>query len=115
VVSRLALRIERVADLESPGVASYPITLELTSMEDYRVPRAWARALPAAGMAGIHYRGRFSYVSGDSWALFGNAGPGGDAAVDPSQIDGFEACRQAGVSVLPAPPTDLAGLTIEDP
>jgi hypothetical protein len=114
-VSKLLIQVDRVADLESRDVADYPITLELTSMEDYRVSRAWARSFHSAGTRGIHYRGRFSYVLGDSWALFGAAGPDESADTDPAPVDGFQACEQAGIRVLPAPPADLVGLTIDRP
>lgn len=115
VVSELEVRVLRVADLESPGVAAYPITSELTSMENYGVPRAWARAFDNGGFGGVHYRGRFSYMVGDSWALFGPSGADHERPVDPNPIDGFDACADAGVPVLPEPPSDLVGLTIYDP
>jgi hypothetical protein len=115
VVSKLAVHVERVADLESVEVARFPITSELTSMNDYRVPQAWARVFDASGFEGVRYRGRFSYVVGDSWALFGPAGGDDTRAVDPSPTDGFDACAEAGVPVLPEPPSDLVGLTLVHP
>lgn len=115
VVSELEVRVLRVADLESPDVALYPITSELTSMEDYRVPQAWARAFDDGGFNGVRYRGRFSYVVGDSWALFGPAGADESRPADPNPMDGFDACVEAGVAVLPEPPSDLVGLTIVNP
>ncbi|MFD4422818.1 RES family NAD+ phosphorylase [Agromyces sp. NPDC058484] len=113
VVSRLELpRRLRAADLESPGVGGYPITAELTSMSDYSVPQAWARAFDDAGFGGVHYRGRFSYFDATSWAVFGPAGPDDRRPVDSNPIDGFDACEEGGLTVLPAPPTDLVGLTV---
>lgn len=113
VVSSLPLTVERVADLESPEVANYPITIELTAMDDYAIPQAWASAFDQAGFRGIRYRGRFSYVTGDSWAIFGKAGPTEALPGDTSPLDGFEACARAGVPVLPEPPSSEVGLTIE--
>jgi len=115
VVSKLAVHLSHVADLESADVGNYPITQELTSMEDYQVPQAWARAFHAAGMSGIHYRGRFSYTAGDSWAMFGAGGPDSTSPVDPNPVGGFDACGLANIRVLPAPPSDLVGLTVERP
>lgn len=112
VVSELEVHLTNVADLESPDVAHFPITSELTSMDDYPVPQAWARALDDSGFTAVHYRGRFSYVLGDSWALFGPAGDDERRAADASPIDGFDACAEAGVPVLPEPPSDLVGLTL---
>ena len=112
VVSKLEVTVKQVADLNAPRVGEYPITSELTAMDDYRVPHAWARALSEVGMAGVRYRGRFSYSSGDAWAIFGGRGPDESRAADPTPMDGFDACALAGVAVLPAPPSDLIGLTI---
>lgn len=112
VVSKVEVNLARCADLESPDVSEYPITSELTSMDDYRVPHAWARAFSEEGFEGIRYRGRFSYPLGDSWALFGDAGHDESRPDDPAPLNGFDACALARVAVLPAPPTDIVGLTI---
>lgn len=112
VVSKLNVSVKQVADLNSPKVREYPITSELTAMDDYRVPQAWARAFSGAGMAGVRCRGRFSYSLGDSWAIFGGAGPDEARSADPTPMNGFDACALAEVAVLPAPPSDLVGLTI---
>lgn len=114
-VSRLALPLGLcAADLEAPRVAEYPVTGELSTMGDYRVTRAWAEAFADAGFEGIHYRGRFSHFEGNSsWAVFGAAGAHDEApTLVRDELDGFEACAVAGMRVLPAPPSEVVGLSI---
>ena len=46
----------RLADLSAAAAYGYGVAGELSATPDYTAPRAWARALQAAGFAGIRYR-----------------------------------------------------------
>lgn len=65
----------RLADLTAAAAYSYGVTGELSAAPDYTAPHARARALQAAGFAGIRYRVRHDprgHLVGIAW--FGRAG-----------------------------------------
>ncbi len=74
VVAARASRGRRFADVTHPAAVRWGVGAELQTMGDYRVPQAWARALDAAGFAGVRYSTRFTSASAaNAWAVFGAA------------------------------------------
>ena len=75
----------------------------------YRKTRRWAEAFRQIGRCGVRYEARFTTVAeANAIALFGDAGDAGTAKgwpPDPSPIPGDEACRMAGLTVVPLPRT----------
>lgn len=104
----------RFAAVSEPDAARFGVTAELTSMPTYAVPQAWAEAFDAAGFDGIRYTARFTPGPANSWAVFGPAGahPLGRVV---EVIPGIEACRRAGLRVLPGIPPSSALTTLPPP
>lgn len=96
------------------GTDNFPLTSELTSMPDYSIPQAWAAVFDDAGFDAIHYRGRLSSSSLASWALFDDEGEHADY-VTGATVSGREACKSAGIRVLPPPPSAASLLRVIPP
>lgn len=96
------------------GTENYPLTSELTSMPDYSIPQAWAAAFDQAGFDAIHYRGRLSSSSLASWALFDDEGEHPDY-ITGATVSGRQACQNAGIRVLPPPPSAASLLRVVPP
>lgn len=97
----------RCAAVNHVDAAKHGIVRELTTMADYTVPQAWAKAFEDAGFDGVFYGS--AYTTGDpaAYALFGDAG-----VPDPSaghtathHMSGEEACKALGWTVANTPVT----------
>lgn len=104
----------RFAAVSEPDAARFGVTAELTSMPTYAVPQAWAAAFDASGFDGIRYAARFTPGPANSWAVFGPAGahPLGRVV---EVVPGIEACRRAGLRVLPDIPAAKALTALPPP
>lgn len=113
-VTEIIPPVGRGANLEHEDVANYPVTGELSNLKDYEISRAWAAAFDASGFDAIHYRGRLSHAYGVAcWALFDDAGA--KSYQTGATMSGRDACAQAGIKVMPPPPTDPSTLRIATP
>lgn len=106
-VSALVLPMDvPAANLDSNHAADrYAVTGELATMIPYEVPRAWARALHDAGLAGITSRLRFSPGRSRGLALFGAAGEHHEWPADDEPTEAIAVARRMGLFVL-EPPDD---------
>ena len=94
-------RSTECADLASAQAAQFGATRELETDGDYTMTRPWAWAFAATGQVeGIHYGSRFTSGPARAWALFGAVGACKLQVI--REIPGEEACRQAGIRVIPA-------------
>jgi hypothetical protein len=101
VVAARASRGRRFADVTAPDAVRHGVGAELQTMVDYRVPQAWARALDAAGFAGVRYSTRFtSDAAPNAWAVFGDAGVPRRPRPERVHRDGVSACVESGIRVL---------------
>lgn len=102
----------RCAAVSHVDAAKHGIVRELTTMEDYTVPQAWAGAFEDAGFDGVFYGSAFTTGDPAAYALFGDAGipePGvGHTAAH--HMSGEEACKDLGWTVASRPTT--GGMTI---
>jgi hypothetical protein len=93
-----------LADLTDAAGARFGSTNELTTVDDYAIPQAWAQTFREAGFDGIRYLARFTPGKGpNAWALFGDSGP--RSWRSHAVIDGPTATNHAGWEILPPPPT----------
>jgi hypothetical protein len=96
-----------LADTVHTGAWLRGITRELSSIEDYSIPQAWARKFRQAGFGGLRYWARHdSSPEGISYALFGPM-KGRPWQVEPSEpLDKkwiLELEREAEVAVVGNP------------
>ncbi|SDO32766.1 RES domain-containing protein [Microbacterium sp. ru370.1] len=97
-------------DVSAQGAADFGVTSELTSMTPYTVPHEWAAAFSSYGLHGIRYTPRFT-PGAVAWALFGQAGAH-DVGTTFAALDGVTACGEAGLKILPGPPS-ASSLTVK--
>lgn len=97
----------RCAAVNHVDAAKHGVVRELTTMPDYSVPQAWAKAFEDAGFDGVFYGSAFTTGEPAAYALFGDAG-----VPDPSAghtaahyMGGEEACKDLGWTVANRPVT----------
>lgn len=107
-------RNRRFAEVSSRDAARFGVTRELVTMIDYGVPQAWARAFDHADFNGIRYASRFTTGAPTAWAIFGTAGLDRQRT-ETTPVAGIDACRAAGIEVLPLPGPKRMYTVIEPP
>ncbi|MBB2997638.1 hypothetical protein E9229_003910 [Paeniglutamicibacter cryotolerans] len=76
VVSQVTLHKSiKAAKLTDPLVFQFRVTNELSNMDNYTIPQAWAAAFHTSGFKGIWYQPRFSAGKSRALAMFGPTGP----------------------------------------
>lgn len=108
VISELDLRQACLAaDVSTTDAASYRVSSELTTMTDYLVTQAWARAFHSAGFGAVLGALRFSPGQDRGLALFGDTGvpdPGWSVATAPTPV--LDVARAMDLPVVEVPERD---------
>ena len=99
------------ADMTTSKAASHGVTIELTAMQPYEIPQAWAEGLHSAGFDGIRYLPRFTPGQDAALAVFGNTGVN-PLGTTVREMDGSTACKEAGIRVIMKPPDSPDSLTL---
>ena len=115
VVSALGLRQAYVgADVSIAKAAPYRVSSELTTMTDYAITQAWARAFHSVGFGAVLAALRFSPGRDRGLALFGDSGvpdPPWSVATPPTPV--ADVAEALGIPVVDAPDSDQ--LTFSEP
>lgn len=96
----------RVADTCHKLAAQFGMTREVATYtgREYRLTRLWANKFHEYGLRGVLYESRFTTVArANAFALFDTEGAK-SWPEDPDPATGVDACRRAGLTVMPPPP-----------
>jgi hypothetical protein len=116
VVSELGLPQGCIAaDVTNADAASFRVSAELTTMSDYAVTQAWARAFHAVGFGAVLAALRFSPGHDRGLALFGGSGvPHPGWSVDTAPIPVVEVTEAMDIPRVDAPHRDEVELAEPD-
>src|SRR5665647_1671240 len=108
VVSVLGLRQACIAaDVSNADAASFRVSSELTTMSNYAITQAWARAFHSVGFGAVIAALRFSPGHDRGLALFGDSGvpdPGWSVATAPIPV--VDVAEAMDIPVVDAPDRD---------